>query len=82
MAGPRSGDYLLGRSASSWSDRHHAKSDQLLVLVHVAGGSAPLSLDIDLLLDGDRLDEHGPTARMHMPHRPGLDALETGEGLG
>ena len=54
----------------------------MLVLVLVAGGSAPLSLDIDQLLDSDRLDEHGPTARMHMPHRPGLDALETGEGLG
>ena len=54
----------------------------VLVLVHVAGGSAPLSLDIEQLLDGDRLDEPGPTARMHMPHRPGLDALETGEGLG
>ena len=54
----------------------------MLVLVLVAGGSAPLSLDIDQLLDSDRLDEHGPTARLHMPHRPGLDAPETGEGLG
>lgn len=54
----------------------------VLVLVLVAGSSATLSLDIDQLLDGDRLDEPGPTARMHMPHRPRLDALETGEGLG
>ena len=83
MAGPRSGDYFLGRSALSWRDRHQAKSDQLmLVLVLVAVSSAPLSLDIDQILDGDRLDEHSPTAQMHMPHRPGLEVLETGEGLG
>ena len=54
----------------------------MLVLVLVAVSSAPLSLDIDQILDGDRLDEHSPTAQMHMPHRPGLEVLETGEGLG
>ena len=64
--GARSGDYLL-RSAWSWRHRHQAKSDQLLLqLVRAAGGSAPLSLDIDQFLDGHRFDDPGLADEMHM----------------
>jgi len=78
--GTRSGDYLC---SSAWSGRHRhqAKSDQLLLqLVSAAGGSAPLSLDIDQFLDGHRLDDPGLADEMHVAHRSGLDALETGQG--
>ena len=77
--GPRSVDYLL-RSAWSGRHRHQAKSNQLLLqLVRAAGGSAPLPLDIDQFLDGHRLDDPGLADEMHVAHRSGLDALETGQ---
>ena len=47
-------------------------SDQLVVqLVRAAGGSAPLSLDIDQLLDGHRLEVPGMAGMMHRAHRQG-----------
>lgn len=55
-------------------------SDQLVVqLVRAARNSAPLSLDIDQLLDGHRLEVPGLAGKMHRAHRQGIDALEAGK---
>ena len=79
---PQAGEATFcGSSARPWRNGHQAKSDQLLPhLVSPPRGGAPLPLDIDQLLDGHRFDDPGLADEMHMAHRPGLDALETGEG--
>jgi len=55
--------------------------DQLLFQVmSAAGGSAPLSLGIDQVLDDHRLDEPSLSDQVHVAHRASLDALKACQG--